>query len=138
MDTLYLIVNASVIPFWLMLILMPRWKWTHILSSIAWPLALGMVYAWLFSGGTGVGGFSSLPELMTLFTQPFAVTAGWIHYLAFDLFIGGWETRDAMKLGIPRWLLIPCQLLTWFIGPVGLVAYLVLRGVMKNQWEPGA
>ena len=138
MDTLYLAVNASVLPFWLMLILAPKWKWSHILSSIVWPMALGALYAYLFSGGIGVGGFGSLRDLMTLFTQPFAVVAGWIHYCAIDLFVGGWLTRDAMRIGIPRWQLIPCQVLTMVMAPVGLLAYLALRGVTKGQWEPGA
>ena len=53
--------------------------------------------------------------------------AGWIHYLAFDLFIGGWETRDAVRNGIPHLLVIPCLLLTFMLGPIGLLAYFALR-----------
>jgi hypothetical protein len=137
METLFSIANTSVLPCWLLLIILPRWRWTHIITSLAMPLSLGCLYAWLLSAGLGDGGFGSLPEVMKLFSNPRAVFAGWVHYLAFDLFIGSWETRDAMKLDIPRWLLLPCQLLTFMLGPLGLLLYLLLRGGLKKQWEPG-
>lgn len=101
------------------------------------PVTFGCLYAWLLSGGLGEGGFDSLTEVMKLFSNPRAVFAGWVHYLAFDLFIGSWETRDALKLGISRWLLLPCQVLTFMFGPLGLMLYLILRGSLKKQWEPG-
>jgi len=47
--------------------------------------------------------------------------AGWVHYLAFDLFIGSWEVEDAAANGIPHWLLLPCLFLTLMVGPVGLL-----------------
>lgn len=137
METLFSIANTSVLPCWLLLMVAPRWRWTHVLTSTLMPLALGCLYLWLLSGGLGEGGFGSLPEVMKLFSNPRAVFAGWVHYLAFDLFIGAWETRDALKLGIPRWLLLPCQLLTFLLGPLGLLLYLLVRGGLKKQWEPG-
>ena len=138
METLFSIANNGVLPFWLLLLVAPRWRWTQVLCSLAMPAALALLYIWLLSGGLGEGGFGSLAEVMKLFTQPQAAFAGWVHYLAFDLFIGAWETRDAMKLGIPRWALLPCQVMTLMLGPIGLLLYLILRGVMRKQWEPGA
>jgi hypothetical protein len=53
--------------------------------------------------------------------------AGWLHYLAFDLFIGAWEVRDAQRHGIPHLLVIPCLLLTFLLGPIGLLCYMAAR-----------
>jgi hypothetical protein len=137
METLFSIANTGVLPFWILLVVAPRWRWTHVLCSLAVPLALGSLYLWLVSAGLGDGDFNSLGGVMKLFQNPRMVLAGWVHYLAFDLFIGAWETRDAMKHSVPRWLLFPCQFLTLMFGPVGLMLYLLLRGTMRKQWEPG-
>jgi hypothetical protein len=79
------------------------------------------------------GGFGSLPALMVLFTDPALVTVGWIHYLAFDLFVGCWEVNDSRKQGINHWLVIPCLLLTFLLGPIGLALYFVLRAVKTGN-----
>ena len=57
------------------------------------PLALGLLYAYLVAAhrGESKGGLGSLAAL---FSNPWLLLAGWIHYLAFDLFIGSWEVRD--------------------------------------------
>lgn len=77
-------------------------------------------------GGSG-GDFSSLAGAMKLFTSPWAVTAGWIHYLAFDMFVGMWEFEDAKRHGIPFWVMLPCWFLTFMFGPAGLLLYLTAR-----------
>jgi hypothetical protein len=73
------------------------------------------------------GGFNTLDNVMLLFTDRWLVTAGWIHYLAFDLFIGGWELADSRSRRVPHLAMIPLLLLTFFFGPIGLLAYLCLR-----------
>jgi hypothetical protein len=50
-----------------------------------------------------------------------------VHYLAFDLFVGGWEVRDAVARGVSRWLVAPCLLLTFIFGPAGWLAYYAVR-----------
>jgi len=62
-----------------------------------------------------------------LFENHWLLLAGWVHYLAFDLFIGAWETRDAMARRIPRLLLAPCLVLTFMLGPIGLLCYHAVR-----------
>jgi hypothetical protein len=62
--------------------------------------------------------------------------AGWIHYLAFDLFVGAWEVRDAQRQGIHHLLVIPCLLATLMAGPAGLALYWLLRvlvGFVKQR-----
>jgi hypothetical protein len=138
MEDLFRIANLSVLPGWLLLILAPRWKHSQRYSALFIPLALGVLYAWLLRNGLGDGDFGSLSGVMRIFAQPPAAFAGWVHYLIFDLFIGAWETRDAARVGLSRWLLLPCQVLTFMLGPLGLLLYLLLRGSIRKRWELGA
>jgi len=99
------------------------------------PLLIAGVYAWLLLGHSAPkgGGFGSLKEVSVLFSSPYALLAGWIHYLAFDLFTGAWESRDAAQLRISRWLVLPCLALTFLLGPLGLATYLLLKLVMRKS-----
>jgi hypothetical protein len=64
---------------------------------------------------------------MTLFTSPSVVLVGWVHYLVFDLFVGAWEVRDAHRRSISHLFVVPCLVMTLMLGPIGLLAYLLLR-----------
>jgi hypothetical protein len=103
------------------------------LAGRVWPLVLGAGYAaalvahW---GSAPGGGFGSLDEVATLFRSPGNLLAGWVHYLAFDLFIGAWMVGDAQSRGLrgaARFALLPCLALTFLFGPVGLLLYFALR-----------
>jgi hypothetical protein len=59
--------------------------------------------------------------------MPGNVMLGWTHYLAFDLFTGAWEVEDAGKIGLPHWVMIVPLLLTFMLGPVGLLTYAIIR-----------
>ena len=136
-ETFFTICNTAVLPAWLLLALAPGWKWTHHLVHSAWiPMLLGIVYVCVFATNAESpegGGFGSLEGVMLLFTSPHAVLAGWIHYLAFDLFVGAWEVRDARRHGLSHWMVVPCLALTLMLGPFGLLTYLVLRAVLKRE-----
>lgn len=99
------------------------------------PILLCLVYAYLIFAhfGDSEGGFGSLEEVMKLFSDPNVVLAGWVHYLAFDLWVGSWEVGDAKKRGINHLLVIPCLLLTFMFGPVGLVLYFIIRILAKRK-----
>ncbi len=124
-----------VLPCWLLLLAAPRWRWTQRLCTFAVPLLIATLYVWLLAAhrSPAGSGFGSLGQVAVLFSSPYALLAGWIHYLAFDLFTGVWETRDGLRLGISRWLLLPCQVLTFLFGPVGLALYLLLRAGMRRR-----
>ena len=130
-ETLFKAANYAVVPFWLLLIVVPRWSWTQRL--VHGPVALLLltpVYAYMLFGYGPVPegmGFSSLYGVMIGFSAPHIVVAGWIHYLIFNLFIGAWETRDAQRRGIPHLLVVPCLIVTLMIGPVGLLLYVLVR-----------
>jgi hypothetical protein len=144
-ETVFLVCNNGILFAWLLLAVAPGWRWTERIVHAAWiPLPLAIVYAAAFLMNTEApegGGFGSLPAVMTLFTSPWAMLAGWVHYLVFDLFVGAWEVRDARRRGIAHWMVLPCLFFTLMLGPIGLGAYLLLRGALRGAWtlveEPG-
>ena len=132
-DFLFAFANPVALLGWALLVLAPRWRGTHALVlSGALPLLLAASYAVLIGYQTVAhpspgGGFGSLGQVAALFREPWALLAGWVHYLCFDMWVGAWETRDAQQRGLPHWLLVPCLALTFLFGPVGLLLYFGLR-----------
>lgn len=115
---------------WIMLAVLPGRRWvTDTVTGMVLPLAFGLVYAAIVVTlfWRAPGGFSTLEGVATLFSNPWLLLAGWIHYLAFDLLIGTWETRDARERRIPHLLLVPCLFLTFMFGPLGWLVYMGLR-----------
>lgn len=115
---------------WILLAVAPRWKFTNkIVLSGAISLLLSVAYLILIIlfFGSAEGSFGSLAGVMKLFTNEWAVLAGWIHYLAFDLFVGSWEVKDSQAKGISHWFVIPCLFLTFMFGPIGFLLYSILR-----------
>ncbi len=100
----------------------------------ALPVILGLVYLICLSlaGSVEGGGFSSLKEVGSLFQNDWALLAGWIHYLAFDFFIGCWILNTAKKEEINHYLIIIPMILTFMLGPAGLLLFLIIRG-WKNR-----
>lgn len=129
LERLFSLAGAVVLPCWVLLAAAPRWRWTMRLATFVAPLLIACLYTWLLVAHPTPkgGGFNSLAQVAVLFSSPYALLAGWIHYLAFDLFTGAWEARDAARLGISRWLVLPCLLLTFLFGPLGLALYLLLK-----------
>ena len=124
-STLNLIAMAA----WLPLVFLPRARWATAVLPVVVPCLFGVIYVALVAASLpwGEGGFSSLAGVKALFENPWALLAGWAHYLAFDLFIGGWQVRDAQRRGIPHLLVVPCLVLTFLFGPAGLLVYLAFR-----------
>lgn len=114
---------------WLLLAILPRQPIAQRIAGIVLPLILSAVYLVLIvlhlQGAEG--GYGSLADVAALFKKPELLLAGWIHYLAFDLFIGGWEIRDSHRHGIPHLVMIPCLLMTFILGPIGLLFYFAIR-----------
>ena len=93
------------------------------------PAAIAVTYLWLMLTTTTPegGGFGSLAEVKVLFSVEALLLAGWIHYLAFDLFVGTWEVADARREGIHHLLVVPCLLATFMAGPAGLLLYFIIK-----------
>jgi hypothetical protein len=95
-------------------------------------LALGYVAIFVTTGMAG-GGFDSLAAVQRLFDVPQLLVAGWIHFLAFDLFVGAWIAERAGALGIPHALLLPVLALTFLFGPAGLLGFAVVRAAWQRR-----
>lgn len=131
LEALFQAASYAVLPFWLLLIAAPRWRWTQrLVHGPVVLLLLAPIYGYMLLG------YAPTPEGTTLrtlfgvmigFTAPHLVLAGWIHYLIFDLFIGAWQTRDAARRGIAHLWVILCLLATLMAGPLGLLLYVVVR-----------
>ena len=101
-------------------------------------LIIPLMVGWIDDGGP-VGqpapDIMTLQGVMALFASPGGTTIGWIHYLAFDLFVGIWIARNADRHGFGRIIQIPILLFTLMAGPIGLLFYLILRSTHKGRPE---
>ena len=131
LETVFSLTSVLAMGGWLVLLfspLLPRWAFT--VPGLVIPLLLSGVYAALLAfsiGGEGGGGYGSLAEVMNLFSRPESVLAGWIHYLAFDLLVGAWICTTARKEHISFYLVLPCLPLAFLFGPVGFIAFSLVR-----------
>jgi hypothetical protein len=120
---------------WLFLIIIPRRPLALHFSGVFIPMVLSAMYLYFIATNLqgAEGGFGSLADVTLLFTKPELLLAGWIHYLAFDLFIGAWEVRDAQRLEIPHLVVIPCLIMTFMLGPIGLLFYIAIRSAKTKS-----
>ena len=135
-EQIFSIANLIAMISWIILVVAPRFVVTRkIILSGAIPLLLSGAYLVLIVlfFGKAEGGFDSLANVMKLFTNEWAVLAGWIHYLAFDLFVGTWEVKDAQAKNISHWFVIPCLFLTFMLGPIGFLLYSILRVFLAKE-----
>ena len=134
-ENIYLIANWGVIPFWLLLIFLPHHQITNFLvQSVIVPLLLAAGYIYLsyglFTDGNMFDGFelySGLDGLYSMFANETLLLIFWLHFLSISLFAGAWIVRDGKKYFMPKIIIIPSLILTYFTGPIGLVIYWFLR-----------
>ncbi len=129
-NLLFYVCTSVAIFCWLFLIFSPRFLFTQFLMrSHLLTLILAGIYLLLIIlyGRKVTGNFYSLEGVLTLFQDPYILLAGWIHYLAFDFWIGCWEVEKAQKEGISHLLLIPVLILTFLYGPIGLITFFITR-----------
>lgn len=104
-----------------------HWVWR--LTGLIVPGLLAIAYAVLLYQAWGTapgGGFGSILAVRALFASDAALAAGWLHYLAFDLFVGTAISRRGIERGIHPLLLLPCLPLTFMFGPVGLLLFMAI------------
>lgn len=120
------------------LFIAPIRAWTWRITGIASPALLAIAYIVLLSRGWGAssdGGFGSIDEVRALFANDDALAAGWLHYLAFDLFVGTWIARAGIAKGMHPLLLLPCLPLTFLFGPAGLLlAVVIMLASGRSPW----
>jgi hypothetical protein len=130
-EGVFSLANLIAVAGWILLIGAPRNRRATTVAGTLIPLLLAGLYLALIAAHWGErrGGFSTLRGVSELFSNDWLLLAGWVHYLAFDLFVGTWETRDGLERGISRWLVVPCLLVTFLFGPAGWLAYRLVRAV---------
>ena len=139
MDLLYTLLNASVIPAWILIAFFPRSKFTNkLVYSYAWHIVLSIFYLVYIVWGSienfgGEGGMHSLEALRIGFENDKVLLAAWAHYLIFDLFVGVWIMKDAQSKNIDSWLLKPILFFTLMLGPVGFLFYQVLKKIKAKS-----
>jgi hypothetical protein len=139
-DLVFQIANWLVLAGWLALLLSPLRREPLVLTARIAAAAVCAVYVTLLvlglSSGRGLpegAGFSTLDGVVALLSRREAILGGWIHFLAFDLFVGSWIAEDAPRAGVPHWLVMPILVLTLLAGPAGLLAYLLLAAGFRAR-----
>ena len=135
-DSIYIWSNFGVMPLWLMLILIPNSRITQILiNSVIIPLILSVTYIYVLYKGILLDEslidifklYISLDNLYTIFAIENFLLVFWIHFIALNLFLGSWVSRDAYKYNMKKKLTFVPLILIYFSGPLGLVVYWMLR-----------
>ncbi|WNJ92528.1 ABA4-like family protein [Bosea sp. 685] len=138
LDDAFMLGSLLAILGWLALLLLPRWRGlSAILAGAVIPAVLSLGYFVLIAvfWSEAKGDFSSLDGIAGLFASRPLLLAGWLHYLAFDLFLGNWILRRAQEEAIPHWLMLPVLLATFLFGPIGFLAFLLLHASVKLSRE---
>lgn len=136
-STVFSLANALVLPMWILMIFLPKWKPTQFLIYYKIiPILLSIIYVFYILQAiiaNGMMDFGSLESVMELFSQQYAALAGWIHYLAFDLLIGMWIIDQNKDVNIHGVLMAPCLFLTFMFGPLGFLLFKVIKGIRSKS-----
>jgi len=132
METLFKLSSLAILPFWALMIFLPRWRVTkRLMSSPLVCAAPAALYAALvIPRFAEVWRAVSSPELSgiaALLGSPVGATVSWLHFLAFDLFVGRWIYLDGRERGVPALVMAPMLFLTLMLGPCGFLLYLIVR-----------
>jgi len=135
-ETLYMWINLGVLPFWFILIMFPQSHLSRIFVTSIFPfLILSGVYIFILYKSYLIGYdfdgnftlYLGLSELSRLFEDHLYIMIFWTHFVAINLFIGGWIVKDSQKFSINKVLLAVPLIITYLIGPIGLFLYWIIR-----------
>jgi hypothetical protein len=135
-ENIYLWANFTILPFWLMIMIIPNSKFTQFfVNSIILPLILSATYIYIIYQAVLTNEpifdvfklYLSLDNLYILFATESFLLVFWLHFIALNLFLGSWISRDGIKYNIPRSLVFLPLILVYLTGPLGLVFYWIIR-----------
>lgn len=139
-ELLFKIANTAGLLVWIYLIAAARWT-PRVFRIVRWAfpiaIAVGYIFALFMTEPNEDAGFTTLAGVTALFAQPWGVVAGWLHYLAFDFFVGCWILATAKKKQIGHWLIVVPLILTFMLGPVGLLVFLAILGFRGMKRRSG-
>jgi hypothetical protein len=130
--------NLLALPFWVLILFLPRWRLTeHIIRSPWIAAGPAVLYALLMlphlSEHLPLLLRPELNEIANLLGSREGATIGWTHFLAFDLFVGRWIYLDSRQRGVSAWFMCPVLFLTLLLGPVGFLLHLCLRRLVGRE-----
>lgn len=132
-DLVFKIANWFALAGWAALLLAPIRRDALVLVARLAAAFVAAIYVILLVRGVASGpglpegaGFSTLDGVVALLSRREAILGGWVHFLAFDLFVGSWIVQDAPEAGVPHWLVVPLLGLTLMAGPAGFLGYLLV------------
>jgi hypothetical protein len=142
-ETLFQVSNILVAPFWLLMSVLPHWRWTKRIIASPWiaaPTALIYALHVLPSAATLLPALAqpTLAGIAALLGTPAAAAIAWAHFLTFDLLAGRWEYLDSHARKISAWVMAPVLLLTFLLGPLGFLLYLLVRSAASLATGRGA
>ena len=135
-ETLYMWINLGVLPFWFILIVFPQSHLSRIFVTSIFPffilsgVYILILYKSYLIGYDFDGNFSlylGLNELSRLFEDHLYIMIFWTHFIAINLFVGGWIVKDSQKFSINKVLMAVPLIVTYLIGPIGLFLYWIIR-----------
>lgn len=132
---LFNIANIFVLPFWALMILLPKWGITRkIMASYLPFVPLAGLYVYLFASSITAESAQALsnPQLADIarfFGEETAAATGWIHFLVMDLFVGRYVYLEGQRTGI--WT-IHSLLLCLFAGPMGLLSHILTSWIQRK------
>ncbi|MDC0216036.1 ABA4-like family protein [Candidatus Pelagibacter sp.] len=135
-DMIYLWLNIGVLPFWIILIFFPNSKICKIFVTTVFPvMLLAFVYLFLVYEGYKVGFnlvdifnlYLGIDELINLFNEKNFLILFWVHFIGVNLFCGSWIVKDYQRIYMPKFLTIIPLIFTYFVGPIGLFFYWMIR-----------
>ncbi|GAC1358758.1 MAG: ABA4-like family protein [Ktedonobacteraceae bacterium] len=134
MSILFSVSSILVLPFWILMIVAPHWRWTkRIMQSPFVIIAPAFLYILLVLPHIGevfpAVVNPTLSGIATLLSTPTGTTIAWVHFLAFDLFVGRWVYLESRERGINAWLMAPILFLTLMLGPLGFLLFLLVRAI---------
>ena len=137
LETYFSIANTLSLLSWIILLIFPYNQ--KVKSGLVGIVIVFLSLLYIFFIGQSLQldtmeSFNSLAGIKSLFKSDVALLAGWIHYLAFDLMVGLYISKNAEKYGIHRILLSISLLLTFMFGPVGLFSYLIFRAIKNKRY----
>jgi len=131
------VTNTLAFVAWIALVVAPgRRVVSHVLCAVVVPGLLAAAYAalivWKLASGPPPGDLSTIAGLRAAFADDWVFAAAWTHYLVFDMVVGAWIARDAVRLGIPWPVRTLALVLTFLAGPVGFLLHLLARGGFRG------
>ena len=135
-QNIYIFSSYGVLPFWLLLITIPESKTSQIfVNSIIIPLILSTTYIYILFQAILLDDpildifklHLNIDNLYAAFATESFLLIFWIHFIALNIFLGSWVSRDAIKYNIPKKITVFPLVLIYFSGPVGLVLYWFFR-----------